>query len=304
VLAPLKGSFVHVVQPLFIQLGRGILTLPGRRGLVETVRGLRTLLYLAKLDPQVFCGMIEEDMWEIIIAAMPESKDMYFSVAAEFLELGVGCGVFERQELISRKAMELIEACDPKRVVMYRKFILALRRADDGSPFGQWLEASEQWSAVDAILQAIEEEEEKNKIPIRTAAEARQLRFEKLAQPRLPDAPPPPPKPVSADTRRAPGLGVSLADHVPSPADGTDGPTLPQVAVANGAERAGPGAAAAVHLAEAGPGAADGYQGVAVDLTSPPNADAPEHAAFPPAFPPAPDAGGSTVIDSPLVVRE
>ena len=41
------------------------------------VRGLRTLLYLAKLDPQVFCGMIEEDMWEIIIAAMPESKDMY-----------------------------------------------------------------------------------------------------------------------------------------------------------------------------------------------------------------------------------
>ena len=29
---------------------------------------------------------------------------------------------------------------------MYRKFILALRRADDGSPFGQWLEASEQWS--------------------------------------------------------------------------------------------------------------------------------------------------------------
>merc|ERR1719321_606216 len=169
-------------------------------------------------------------MWGIIIAAMPESKDMYFSVAAEFLELGVGCGVFERQELISRKAMELIEACDPKRVVMYRKFILALRRADDGSPFGQWLEASEQWSAVDAILQAIEEEEEKNKIPIRTAA--------------------------------------------------------------------------AVHLAEAGPGAADGYQGVAVDLTSPPNADAPEHAAFPPAFPPAPDAGGSTVIDSPLVVRE
>ena len=46
------------------------------------------------------------------------------------------------------------------------------------------------------------------------------------------------------------------------------------------------------------------YQGVAVDLTSPPNADAPEHAAFPPAFPPAPDAGGGTVVDSPLVVRE
>ena len=44
VLAPLKGSFVHVVQPLFLQLGRGILTLPGRRGLVETVRMFDSML--------------------------------------------------------------------------------------------------------------------------------------------------------------------------------------------------------------------------------------------------------------------
>merc|ERR1719231_917136 len=107
-----------------------------------------------------------------------------------------------------------MDACVPRRVVMYRKFIIALRHVDACSRFGQWLDASTQWSAMNAAFHAIEEEEEKTKIPIRTAAEARQLRLEKLAQPKLPDAPPPPPKPVSADTRRAPTLGVNLANGI------------------------------------------------------------------------------------------
>jgi hypothetical protein len=129
---------------------------------------------------------------------------------------------------------------------------------------------------VEAVFQAVEEEEEKNKIPIRTAAEARQLRFEKLAQPKLPDAPPPPPKPVSADTRRAPSLGVSLADC-------TEAPAPPGAICQEGTQNA-------ESYSEATP------EGVAMDLTSPPNATANELAAFPPAA----DASGCTVIDSPL----
>jgi hypothetical protein len=271
ILAPLKGAFADVVHPLYRQLAQGILTPPGRIGSLEKVRGLRIILCLVKLDPELFCNMLDEDLLLHIIAALPTSQDMYFSVGLELLELGVVYGALERQEFITRKVLEIMEACDPRRVVMYRKFVLALRREDVCSRFGQWLDAFPQWSAMNAAFQAIEEDEEQNKIPIRTAAEARQLRLEKLAQPKLPDAPPPPPKPVSADTRRAPGLGVSLAD-VP------DAPTLPQAASAC------PSVSAF---------AADG---VSLDLTSPPNASGNEPAAFPPAM----DARAGAVADTPL----
>jgi hypothetical protein len=200
ILVPLKGSMTDVIHPLFGQLVRAIAATPGRRGLVETVRGLRTILAFTKLDPQLFCSILDVDILMQIIAALPTSKDMYFSVGLELLELCVGHGAFERQELISLKVIELMDACKPKSVVMYRKFVLALRRADPCSCFGQWLGASAEWSAMNAAFQAIEDEEEANKIPIRTATEARQLRLEKLSQPKLPDAPPPPPKPVSAMT--------------------------------------------------------------------------------------------------------
>ena len=43
----------------------------------KKVRGLRTIMYFTKLDPEVHCNFLEEDAWTIILEALPKSKDMY-----------------------------------------------------------------------------------------------------------------------------------------------------------------------------------------------------------------------------------